>query len=101
MKHIITYKLKPECRAEHERLAQAVFAALARAQPPGLHYAAFISVEGLRYFHLVSHDEPDGGNALTALPAFQAFAAGVKDRCAEPPVRTEVVEIGSYGVFRP
>jgi len=99
MKHMITYTLKPECQAEHERLARAVFDALVQAQPPGLRYATLRSVDGLRYTHLVSHDEPDGSNTLTALGAFKAFAAGVKGRCAEPPARTEMVEIGSYGFF--
>ena len=36
---------------------------------------------------LVSHAEADGSNALTALPAFKAFAAGIKECCEEPPVR--------------
>jgi hypothetical protein len=99
MKHMVTYTLKPECKDEHERLVRAVFDGLVQAQPAGLRYAALRSVDGLRYTHLVSHDETDGRNALTALPAFQAFAAGVKDRCAEPPVRTELTEIGSYGFF--
>ena len=99
MLHMVTYTLKPDCQAEHERLARAVFDALAQARPPGLHYATLRSADGLRYTHIVSHEEPDGSNALTALPAFQAFAAGVKDRCAEPPARTEQVEIGSHGFF--
>ena len=36
---------------------------------------------------------------LTSLPAFQAFAAGVKERCVVPPERSELTEIGSYGWF--
>jgi hypothetical protein len=45
------------------------------------------------------HDDAEGRNALTALPAFKAFAEGVKDRCETPPVRVELTEIGSYGFF--
>jgi hypothetical protein len=45
----------------------------------------------------------DGGRhariALTALPAFQAFAEGVEDRCETPSVSVELTEIGSYGFF--
>ena len=37
--------------------------------------------------------------ALTALPAFQAFASGVKDRCVEPPRRVTLTKIGAYGFF--
>jgi hypothetical protein len=51
------------------------------------------------FIHIVSHEEADGSNALTALPAFKAFSSGIKDRCATPPVRVELTEIGSYGFF--
>jgi hypothetical protein len=51
------------------------------------------------FIHIVSHDEPDGSNALTSLPAFKAFSAGVRERCETPPVRVELTEIGSYGFF--
>ena len=49
--------------------------------------------------HIVSHDEPEGTNALTSLPAFKAFTAGIKERCVDPPERVELTEIGSYGFF--
>ena len=99
MKHMVRYKLKADRVADNERLAAAVFDALRQAQPPGLRYATFKLADGLSFVHLVSHDEPDGANALTSLPAFKAFADGVRDRCDEPPVRTELTEIGAYGFF--
>ena len=49
--------------------------------------------------HIVSHEESDGANALTSLPAFKAFSEGVKDRCELAPTRVELTEIGSYGFF--
>ena len=97
MKHLVRYKLKPECVAENERLARGVFEALKQARPPGLRYATFRLADGVSFMHLVSHEESDGANALTALPAFKAFAEGVKERCDELPVRVELTEIGSYG----
>jgi hypothetical protein len=99
MKHMVSYKLKAARVAENERLAEAVFEALKKARPSGLRYATFRLEDGVSFVHIVSHEEADGGNALTALPAFKAFAAEVKDRCEEPPVRVELKMIGSYGFF--
>ena len=36
---------------------------------------------------------------LTSLPEFKACAEGVKERCVDPPQRTDLSEIGSYGFF--
>ena len=99
MKHMVSYKLKADRVAENERLVQAVFEALKQQRPQGLRYATFRLADGVSFVHLVAHDEADGSNALTSLPAFKAFAAGVKERCDEPPVRVELTEIGSYGFF--
>ena len=99
MKHMVSYTLKPGQAADNERLAAAVYDALKQQQPPGLRYATFKLADGLSFVHIVSHDEPDGANALTALPAFKAFTAGIQDRCAQPPTRVELTEIGSHGFF--
>jgi len=99
MKHMVSYKLKPECLQEHEQLAAAVYEALAQSRPSGLGYATLKLEDGVSFIHLVSHQETDGNNALTALPAFKAFAVGVRDRCETPPVRVELTELGSYEFF--
>jgi len=99
MKHMVSYTLKPDKVAENERLVAAVYEALKQARPKGLRYATFRQSDGVSFFHIVSHEEADGSNALTALPAFKAFAAGIKERCDAPPVRVELTEIGSYGFF--
>lgn len=99
MKHMVSYKLKPEAVAENERLVTAVFEALHRAQPSGLRYATFRLGDGVSFVHIVSHDEADCSNALTSLPAFKAFAEGVKARCEVLPVRVDLTEVGSYGFF--
>ena len=99
MKHMVSYKLKPDRVAENEGLVVAVFDALRQSRPAGLRYATFRLADGVSFIHIVSHEEKDGSNALTALPAFKAFAAGIKERCEEPPVRVELTEIGSYGFF--
>lgn len=99
MKHMVQYKVKAEKVAENERYARAVYEELARVRPPGLRYATFRLGDGVSFIHLVSHDEADGKNALTSLPAFKAFAAGVRERCDTPPVTVALEEIGSYGFF--
>jgi hypothetical protein len=99
MKHLVSYKLKADRVAENERYVVAVFEALNQARPSGVRYATFRLGDGVSFMHIVSHDEADGVNALTALPAFKAFAERVKERCEVPPVRVELTEIGSYGFF--
>jgi hypothetical protein len=96
MKHMVRYKLKADRVAENERLIVKVYDELAASKPPGLHYATFRADDGVSYFHVVFHDFEGAGNALTALPAFKAFTAEIRDRCVEPPARVELTEIGSY-----
>ena len=98
-KHMVSYKVRPGRAAENERAAAAVYEALHAARPAGLRYATFRLEDGVSFVHIVAHAEADGSNALTSLPAFKAFAEGVRERCAEPPVRVELTEIGSYGFF--
>ena len=99
MKHMVSYKLKADRVSENVRLVEAVFEALKQAQPSGLRYATLRLDDGVSFVHIVSHAEADGSNALTALPAFKAFAAGIKERCDEPPVRVGLKVIGAYGFF--
>lgn len=97
MKHMVRYTVRPQCVAENERLAAAVYEALHAARPKGIRYATFRLADGVSFVHLVAHEPGEVGNALTSLPAFQAFAAGVRERCVAPPERSELTEIGSYG----
>lgn len=98
MPHIVRYKLKADRVAENEAFAAKVFEELARTKPSGLRYATFKLDDGVSFMHLVYRETPEGSpNQLTTLASFKAFAAGVKDRCEEPPVTIEVKEIGSYG----
>ena len=97
MPHIVRYKLKADRVAENEAFVVKVFEELKRVAPQGLHYATFKLDDGVSFMHLVYRETPEGTtNQLTSLASFKAFAAGVRDRCEEPPVTTEVKEIGSY-----
>ena len=97
--HMIRYTLKPERVAENEHLSRAVFDALRRQRPPGLHYATFRLGDGASFMHVVSYDDGTPLDTLTSLPEFKAFSEGVKERCVDPPQRTDLSEIGSYGFF--
>ena len=96
---LVRYKTKPDHATENERFITKVFDALAHERPSGLRYGSFTSGDGLSFVHLAMTDTPDGSNPLTQFEAFKAFAAGVKDRCDEAPVVTELREIGSYRLF--
>jgi hypothetical protein len=98
-KHMVRYTLKPDRVAENEALARVVFEALKQARPRGLRYATFRLGDGVSFVHMVSHEEADGVDALTSLPAFKAFTAGIQDRCETPPQRFDLTEIGSHGFF--
>lgn len=96
---MIRYTVKAGRAAENEQYVRNVFEQLKREQPPGLRYATFKLDDGVSFMHIVSVETADGSNPLPQLPAFQAFSASVRDRCAEPPVFTELEEVGSYHLF--
>jgi hypothetical protein len=99
MKRMVRYKLKADRVDENERLVRAVYQEHAERRPTGLRYATFKLEDGVSFVHIASHEAPDGSNLLTALPAFKAFVAGVRERCEEPPVTVGISEIGAYGFF--
>lgn len=97
MKYVmVRYTLKPDQVGENERLVRAVFAALERDRPAGIHYSTFRLPDGVSFVHLAAIASADGSNPLLAVEAFKQFSANIKDRCVEPPASSEVVAIGSY-----
>jgi hypothetical protein len=90
----VRYKVKPERVDEHVALIRAVFAELSATAPDGIHYAAYREADGLRFVHIARVTAPE--NPLNAIAAFKAFTETVKERCDEPPVTTELAEIGAY-----
>ena len=98
-KVMVRYRTKPERAAENERLVAAVFAQLHRDAPDGLRYATFKADDGVSFTHIASVETGDGRNPLQAVEAFKAFSAQIADRCDEPPVLTELSEVGSYRLF--
>jgi hypothetical protein len=92
---MVRYKVKPERVAENEELIRAVYAELHETEPDGLRYATFKLPDGVSFMHFAIETGEDGPS-LGKLPAFQRFTADVKERCDEPPVATELTEIGSF-----
>ena len=96
---MVRYKVKADRAAENEAYIARVFEQLERERPAGIRYASFKLEDGISFVHIVSLEAAGGGNPLTELSAFKAFAAGVRERCDEPPVAVALNEIGSYGFF--
>jgi hypothetical protein len=98
-RRMVRYKVKAERAAENECYITQVFEQLERDRPAGVRYATFKLEDGVSFVHIVSYDKTDTHNPLTELAAFKTFAAGVKERCEEPPVIVELHEVGSYRFF--
>ena len=96
---IVRYKTKPSKAAENAQLIERVFEDLRRSTPEGVRYASFSLGDGVTFVHIASIDAADGHNPLTENAAFKAFQAGIKERCDEPPIASELTMIGSYRLF--
>ena len=91
---MVRYQVKPEQVARNEELVRAVYEELHRVEPGGLRYATFKLPDGVTFVHLADSDGQ--GISLTDLAAFKAFQAGLRARCDEPPVVSELSEVGSF-----
>ena len=96
---IIRYRVKPDRVEENQRLIKQVFEEINRTNPSGMRYASFKQADGVSFVHITSIETDDEVSPLQQSPAFQAFQAGLKDRCDELPVAVELTEIGSYRLF--
>ncbi|OOG39814.1 hypothetical protein [Polaromonas sp. A23] len=93
---LVRYKVKPELADDNQRLIEQTFAELARDKPDGLRYQTFRLDDGVSFMHVATRDGGAEESPLMKVEAFRAFLAGIKDRCVEPPVQTEVKAIGRY-----
>ena len=94
---IVRYKVKPDRVSENEELVRAVYEELRQAEPAGLHYATFRLEDGVSFVHIASSEGER--TPLAELDAFRRFQADIRERCDEPPVVTQLHEVGSYRVF--
>jgi hypothetical protein len=91
---MVRYKVKPERAEENVALVRAVYEELDRTKPAGLRYATFHLDDGISFVHIAEAEE--GENPLREVKAFQEFQRDVAARCAEPPVVSELHEVGSF-----
>ncbi|MEP7355945.1 MAG: hypothetical protein ABI847_01740 [Anaerolineales bacterium] len=100
MKHVLVrYRVKLDKVQENQEYIRKVFAELRRTAPAGIRYAAFNAGDSPTFFHIATIDTANGENPLSQSEAFKAFTANIRERCDEPPVTTELEEVGSYHFF--
>lgn len=93
---VVRYQVKPERAAENQQLIEAVFAELDEREPEGFTYKVFRLEDGVSFIHVVIEHDIDEPDSLHTVPAFQAFVAGIADRCDVPPVATGAAIVGGY-----
>jgi hypothetical protein len=91
---MVRYRVKPGQAERNEELVRAVYEQLHSADPAGFSYATFRLDDGLTFVHLAQSE--DRGSPLPALEAFREFQKDIAARCDEPPVVTELSEVGSF-----
>ena len=91
---MVRYKVKPEQVEENERLVRAVYEELKSVDPDGFQYATFRQDDGVTFVHFALSE--DQQNPLAELEAFQRFQENIRERCDEPPVATELSQVGSF-----
>jgi hypothetical protein len=93
---VVRYQARPEWAAERQQLIEAVFAELDERQPEGSTYKVFGLDDGVSFLHVVIEHDVDDPDWLRAVPAFQAFGAGIPQRCDAAPVATGAPIVGGY-----
>jgi hypothetical protein len=93
---MIRYRVKPDRAQENVELIRAVYEQLHTVAPGHFRYTTLQLDDGVSFIHLFVNERDDGVNELSELSAFQEFVAGVRDRCDEGPVTTELTTLGSY-----
>jgi hypothetical protein len=96
---MVRYRVKPDQATRNEELVRAIYDELGRTKPAGLRYATFKLDDGVSFVHIASVDTEDGHNPLGDVEAFAKFQKTIADRCEEPPVTTELREVGSFRFF--
>jgi hypothetical protein len=94
---VVRYQAKPDRADENQKLIEAVFSELDERRPEGFTYKVFRLEDGVSFVHVViEHDDVESPDSLQDVPAFQAFVAGVGDRCDVPPLAMSATIVGGY-----
>ena len=94
---VVRYEAKADRADENQDLIEKVFADLDARQPDGFTYKVFRLEDGVGFVHVViEHDDVVNPDSLQDVPAFQAFVAGIADRCNVAPVAMGATIVGGY-----
>ena len=93
MQVMIRYKLKRDQVERNLELLRAVYEELESVQPDGLRWATFHLEDEVSF---VDFAVVDGPGRLSRLKAWRPYRATLDERCDEPPVMTELQEVGSF-----
>ena len=93
---VVRYRTKPDRADENQKLIEAVFADLEARQPEGFTYKVFRLDDGVSFMHVVIEHDVEARDSLSDVPAFQAFVAGIGERCDEPPIASGATIVGGY-----
>jgi hypothetical protein len=93
---VVRYRTRAERAEENQRLVEAVFDDLRGRAPNGFSYQVQRLDDGVSFLHVVVEDDIPGSDSLQDVPAFQAFLAGIAERCEEPPVAKGATLVGRY-----
>lgn len=96
---VVRYKTKPERADENQRLVEKVFSELEELSATGFGYVSLRLDDGVSFVHVVVEDEGQGSVSLADVPAFQAFTAGIAERCEEQPVALGATVVGAHRLF--
>lgn len=91
---IVRYTVKPQHIQENLALVREVLQALEREKPPGISYMV-LATEGGEFVHIAG-SPADDPQAITRLPAFQAFTKEHAQRRASEIERTSCQLVGAY-----
>lgn len=94
----VRYKTRDDKAGENEVLIHAVFDELRRSAPAGLQYGAYKLADGSSFVHVARIETADGSNPLLALESFKRFQEGLRERCVETPVATDLYPVDGYGL---
>jgi hypothetical protein len=93
---VVRYRTKPERAEENRQLIENVFAQLDEMGATGFAYASFRLEDGVSFVHVLVEEDGGGPVALTDLPAFKEFVAGIAERCDEQPVTQQATVVGAH-----
>ena len=94
---VVRYQAKADRADENQGLIEKVFADLEARQPDGFTYKVFRLADGVSFVHVViEHDDVANPDSLQDVPAFQAFVAGIADRCDVAPLAMGATIVGGY-----